>query len=61
MVNKIEKLVGFVLLISAAVLAVIGMVAGPFGSSVVSLGASISAVIIALAFIIFVLLENNKF
>ncbi len=61
MVNKIEKLVGFVLLISAAVLAVIGMVAGPFSSSVVSLGASISAVIIALAFIIFVLLENNKF
>ncbi len=61
MVNKIEKLVALILLISASVLAIVGMIAGPLGSSVISLGASISAAIIALAFVVFVMLEKNKF
>lgn len=61
MVNKIEKLVALILLVSASVLAVVGMIGGPLGSSVISLGASISAVIIASAFIVFVMLEKKKF
>jgi multidrug efflux pump subunit AcrB len=61
MQDRIEKLIGTVLLAACAVLVVISMFAGPLGNTVVSLGASISAAIIAFAFIVFVMLEHKKF